>query len=77
MNKLYVILFLFLAGCTFAENYIEYQKENSWLQFFISDEQRLIKFKDQCKKLGFEEGTNEMEECIIRRFEASEENPNR
>jgi hypothetical protein len=72
MKNLIILSLLLMSGCTVVENYTDFVTEQTGLRFLISDEQRLVKYAKQCKKLGYEEKTKDMEECIIRRFELNE-----
>ena len=73
MKIIPLVLVFFISGCTFAENYVDLLTEQSGIRLFISDEQRIAKYHKQCIELGVEDETTEMEDCIVDKFERSEE----
>jgi hypothetical protein len=53
MKKFMILSLLLMSGCTVVENYTDFLTEQTGLRLFISDEQRLVKYAKQCKKIGF------------------------
>ncbi len=65
MKYVALVSIIILSSCTAASNYYENLKHTSSLRHFVSDEEKLERYKSVCRSLSITEKSDNWENCLL------------